>query len=205
MTDRWHRWLLDVRFGGDAAIREKQLTGFLYPVRDAVLGKAGLAPGDRSMREFYRVLKPAGRASLFEPINVLMSSADPDRFFGYDVAPVRPLAARVTALYESIQPPGADPMVDFDDRDLVRHAQAAGFSRVDLELQVSVRTSKNPEPWELFIRASGNPLIPTLAEAMSQVLSPPEVAELTTHLRPLVESGTGLERRALAYLTAVKN
>jgi hypothetical protein len=86
MTDRWHRWLLDVRFGGDAAIREKQLTGFLYPVRDAVLGKAGLAPGDRSMREFYRVLKPAGRASLFEPINVLMSSADPDRFFGYDVA-----------------------------------------------------------------------------------------------------------------------
>src|SRR5215472_2608171 len=42
--DRWHRWLLDVRFGGDAACREKDLTEFLYPVRDTVLGRARLRP-----------------------------------------------------------------------------------------------------------------------------------------------------------------
>jgi arsenite methyltransferase len=159
----------------------------------------------RAMREFYRVLKPAGRVSLFEPINVLMSLPDPDLFLGYDVTPVRALAARVKALYESIQPPGADPMVDFDERDLVRHAQDAGFSRIDLELRVSVETRKDPVPWELFIRTSGNPLVPTRADAMSRVLSPQEITEFTTHLRPLVESGTGLERRALAYLTAIKN
>jgi arsenite methyltransferase len=166
--DRWHRWLRDVRFGGDAACREKDLREFLYPVRDTVLDKAQLRPGDTvldvgtgdgllafgaldrlgpsghvvfsdvsqdlldhcrqaaaaeglldrcrfvlaaagsltgvadesvdvvttrsvliyvkdkgaALREFYRVLKPAGRASLFEPINVLMSLADPDLFFG---------------------------------------------------------------------------------------------------------------------------
>jgi len=289
--DRWHRWLLDVRFGGDAATREKDLTEFLYPVRDTVLRKARLASGEtvldvgtgdglvafgaleqlgpagrvifsdisqdlldhcraaagaeglldrcrfvlapaddlgavpdasvdvvttrsvliyvkdkaRAMREFYRVLKPAGRVSLFEPVNVLMSLADPDLFLGYDVTPVKTLAARVKALYESIQPPGADPMVDFDDRDLVRHAQDAGFPRIDLELQASVESSKEPLAWELFIRRSGNPLVPTLAEVMSQVLSPQEITEFTTHLRPLVESGTGLKRLALAYLTAVKN
>jgi hypothetical protein len=95
-------------------------------------------------------------------------------------------------------------MVDFDERDLVRHAQDAGFPRIDLELRVSVETRKRPQPWELLIRTSGNPLVPTLAEAMSQALSPEEVTEFATHLRPLVESGTGLERRALAYLTAVK-
>ena len=44
--DRWHRWLLDVRFGGDAAYREKDLAEFLYPVRDTVLDKAQLVPGD---------------------------------------------------------------------------------------------------------------------------------------------------------------
>ena len=44
--DRWHRWLLDLRFGGDAACREKDLTEFLYPVRDAVLDGARLRPGD---------------------------------------------------------------------------------------------------------------------------------------------------------------
>ena len=49
----------------------------------------------RAMREFYQVLKPGGRVSLFEPINVLMSLADPDLFSGYDVTSVRTLAAKV--------------------------------------------------------------------------------------------------------------
>jgi arsenite methyltransferase len=44
--DRWHRWLLDLRFGGDAAYAEKILRDSLYPVRDAVLDKARLRPGD---------------------------------------------------------------------------------------------------------------------------------------------------------------
>src|SRR5580693_7906829 len=44
--DRWHRWLTDVRFGGDPAAREQDLTEFLYPVRDTVLDKAKLRPGD---------------------------------------------------------------------------------------------------------------------------------------------------------------
>jgi hypothetical protein len=91
----------------------------------------------QAMREFFRVLRPGGRASLFEPVNVLMSAADPDLFHGYDVTPVKALAARVQALYAAIQPPGADPMLDFDDRDLVRHAQDAGFSEISLELLVS--------------------------------------------------------------------
>jgi hypothetical protein len=78
------------------------------------------------------------------------------------------------------------------------------MAQVDLELQVTVKTRKHPIPWERFLRMSGNPLVPTLGDALDQVLSPQEAAEFTAWLKPLVESGTGLERRALAYLSAVK-
>jgi arsenite methyltransferase len=157
-----------------------------------------------ALREFYRVLGPGGRISLFEPINVLMSDDDPGRFDGYDMRPVRALNAKVYALYESIQPRGEDPMGDFDERDLLRHAEEAGFSMVDLELRVTVENAKRPIPWERYLRMSGNPLIPPLGEALDRTLTADEITAFTEHLRPLVESGTGQERRAIAYLTATK-
>ena len=155
-----------------------------------------------ALREFYRVLRPGGRISVFEPINVLMH--DPDRLSGCDITPVKPLAAKVKALYESIQPPGDDPMLDFDERDLMRYAELAGFAEIDLELRVTVKNGKRPVPWELALRMSGNPLVPSLGEAMERTLSPQEISEFTAHLKPLAESGTGRERHALAYLAAAR-
>jgi len=42
--DRWARWLLDVRHGGDAAFKERMLRESFYPWRDEILGKARLQP-----------------------------------------------------------------------------------------------------------------------------------------------------------------
>jgi arsenite methyltransferase len=290
-TDRWHRWLMDTRFGGDASYRERDLAEFLYPVRDAVLDRAELVPGqtlldvgagdgligfgavdrlgadghvifsdisqdlldhcravasaedvlDRcdfvlasadhldgipdaqvdvvttrsvliyvknklsAFKEFYRVLRPQGRISLFEPINVLMSQPDPNQFFGYDVTAVSDLAEKVRAVYTAIQPLGDDPMLDFDERDLVRLAWEAGFPDVRLDLEVTVRARKTPAPWDRFVRSSGNPLIPTFGQAMQEALTPGEASTLVDHLKPLVETGTGVDRMALAYLTAEKS
>jgi hypothetical protein len=43
-----------------------------------------------------------------------------------------------------------------------------------------------------------------LGEALDRTLSPPEITEFTAYFKPLVESGAGQRRNAVAYLTAAK-
>ncbi|MBV9793518.1 MAG: methyltransferase domain-containing protein [Actinobacteria bacterium] len=280
---------MDARFGGVPAVRERLLTDHLYPVRDTVLDKATLEPGDTvldvgtgdgliafgalerlgpsghvvfsdiskdlldhcraaaaaeglldrcrfvlasadsladiadasvdvvttrsvliyvkekaaALRAFCRVLRPGGRISLFEPVSVLMR--DPDRLLGYDITPVKPLTAKLREFFHSVQPPGANPMTDFDERELIRHAERAGFTDIHLELRVTVKNGKRPVPWNHALRMSANPLVPPLGEVLDRVLSPQEIAEFTAHLKPLVESGAGRDRQAHAYLVAAKD
>jgi arsenite methyltransferase len=96
---------------------------------------------DRAFREFWRVLRPRGRLSIFEPIN-RFAFPEPDCiYWGRDVAPVQDLASKVRGLYHHLQPSERDPMLDFDERDLLRLAETTGFGEILLELQASVKTS----------------------------------------------------------------
>src|SRR5262245_6027204 len=152
--------------------------------------------------EFFRVLRPGGRVALFEPINRFGIDERKQGFWGYPGDGLTELAARVDRVYEEIQPPD-DPMLDFDERDLVRLAENAGFFPVELDLHAVVQRSE-PRPWEAFVKSSGNPKIPTVGEAIDQALSPEERERFVEHLRPLVEEGKGIWRMAQAYLRAVK-
>jgi arsenite methyltransferase len=156
----------------------------------------------RSFHEFFRVLRPGGRVSLYEPINRFGMEDRLQGFWGYPSNGIHHLAEKVEGVFAAIQPP-SDPMIDFDERDLVRHAEDARFFPIDLELQVEVRASK-PRPWPAFADSSGNPKIPTIAQAMEQALTPQEREQFTDHFRPLVEKGRGVWRMAHAYLAAVK-
>src|SRR5258708_793898 len=174
---------------------------------DAVTTRSVLiyvAAKQAAFTEFYRVLKPRGRLSIFEPINSF-AFPEPDPLFdGYDVTPVLDLARKVKALYLQLQPPGSDPMLDFDEHDLIRFAEHAGFQEIHIEYQVTIKPNIDDVTWDMTLRVPGNPKIPNLEEAMQQTLTSEETQRFVEHLRPLVEAKRGIARSAVAYLWAVK-
>jgi arsenite methyltransferase len=156
----------------------------------------------QAFSEFLRVLRPGGRFSCYEPINRFGCEERRQGFWGYPEDGVSDLAERVEQVYAAIQPPD-DPMLDFDERDLVRLAEEAGFFPIELDLQAEIRAME-PRAWNAFLNQSGNPKIPTIAEAMDQALTSDERERFSAHLRTLVEEGKGIWRMAHAYLRAVK-
>lgn len=156
-----------------------------------------------AFREFARVLRPGGRLSIFEPINRFgREFRESQTFWGYPLDGLATAREKVNAVYETIQPRD-DPMLDFDERDLVTLAVEAGFFPVALDVSLEV-TALEPLPWDRFANTPGNPKIPSLAEAMDQALTQDERDRVTAHLRPFVERGDGVGYWAKAFLHATK-
>jgi ubiquinone/menaquinone biosynthesis C-methylase UbiE len=156
----------------------------------------------RAFQEFARVLRPSGRISLFEPINRFAIRLE-EIWGGYDFGEVAEIGRKVRAVYTRIQPE-SDPMLDFDERDLLELAEEAGFFPLYLLLEAEISPIE-PRSWEGFLNSAGNPMIPTFAEAMEQALTEPERDRLIAHLRPLVEQGDGEWRMALAHVYGSKS
>ncbi len=157
-----------------------------------------------ALAAMYRVLRPGGRISLFEPINRLTFPEAPDRFWGYDVGAVSGLADRVKASYRDISDPAATTMMDFDERDLLRWAEAAGFSRIHLECHVDVeaRADMSAISLEALLDSAPNPLAPTARESIDAALTAAEHDEFVAHLGRAIDAGDRLRRTAVAYLAA---
>lgn len=157
-----------------------------------------------AFREFHRVLKPGGRLSVWEPINRFTETFAPGQYWGLGVAGVEALSERLHAFYRALQPLDSDPMLDFDERDLLRQCEEAGFRYVRVTLSMYTAPAR-PASWALWINRAGNPNIPSMADAMGQLFSDDERARFESAVRPRIEAGGQLERSAVAHLVAVKD
>jgi ubiquinone/menaquinone biosynthesis C-methylase UbiE len=168
-----------------------------------------VADKQQALGECYRVLKPGGRLSLFEPINRFGEPQPAHMFWGHDVSPIVEIALKVKVVYQRLQPLDTDPMMNFDERDLLETVERAGFASIRLDLQTEMKSFKeefgNTLTWDTFIHTANNPKIPTLAEAMGEALTADEMVTFAAHMKPLVDSGTGVLRTAVAYISATKS
>jgi SAM-dependent methyltransferase len=167
-----------------------------------------VADKQTAFAEFFRVLRPGGRIAIFEPINRFGLEERKATYGFRTIEGVEDLLEKVVAQVDRAEDAagGLDPMIDFDERDLLTLAEGAGF--VDLRLQLTAEVTTEPmwrtRDWEIFLDSSPNPLAPTLREAMNAALTSAEAERLTAALRPQVERGEGSTRLARAFLSGRK-
>lgn len=286
--DRWAEWILNRRFGGDAAAAEQSLA-HLRKVRDRVLDRAELNEGEtlldvgcgdgliafgalergaarvifsdvsqdlldvsqdlagadpraeflragaedlapvpdesvdvvttrsviiyvdekaRAFAEFFRVLRPGGRLSMFEPINRFAYPEPEGVFGGIEMGEVWPLAKRVRDRYNAMTG-DESAMIDFDERDLLELARGAGFDSTDVLFEARIERGlfwgQEPPPFEQLLNTAPNPNAPTYQEVLDAELAPAERERFLDYLQPRYEAHEMVGRSALAYLRAVKS
>jgi SAM-dependent methyltransferase len=153
--------------------------------------------------EFHRVLRPGGRLSIFEPINSFPVRTGRNTVLGLDPAPIADLITKIRAAYAAAAP-AADPMLGFDERDLVRWADEAGFTGVRLDYRAEIEVPGPPiTDWAAVRRTAPNPLVPTYGEVLDAALTPGERERFDAY----VESQTAVPTRhtmATAYLSGTR-
>jgi len=157
---------------------------------------------NRAFQEYHRVLRPGGRLSLGEPLNVWMSADRPGYLWGYDVTEVVDLERR---LHEAARSSGAatdDLLGGFDDRDLIAMAHDAGFSRIDVQTDLSLAPPPARDDLDVFLDTAPNPLAPTTRALVAAALSPAEAERFTAVLGESVRLGRGERRQASTLLRA---
>jgi arsenite methyltransferase len=119
--------------------------------------------------------------------------------FGLGDSPVAELLVRVRGAFQDGQP-----MIDFDERDLLRWAVDAGFAAVELDYRAQLDVPAEPiTDWATLRNTAPNPLAPTYGEAMAATLTAAEQQRLDEYMTARAEAATPTRRTmATVFLRA---
>ena len=89
------------------------------------------------VRELYRVLKPGGRASIFEPINEIGERVRTQVWDSGFYDELQPEWGEMRAYYDARKHDWWGTLVGWDERDLIGWFETAEFSRIEVEYEVT--------------------------------------------------------------------
>lgn len=130
----------------------------------------------------------------------------PDDLFGLGSSPVDDLLAKVRDEFRGDTEASVASLVDFDERDLMGWALAAGFEAVELDYRAQLDVPAAPIPdWEALQRTAPNPLVSTYGEAIAAALTDDERERLDAYMTNFVAAGTPTRRTmATVFLRALR-
>jgi arsenite methyltransferase len=159
--------------------------------------------------EFRRVLQPSGRISIVDPI-----FADLAFSLAGIAAQLRAGACGPATRYfellhrcrsahypDSIEAIRRNPLTNYNERDLMRLLENAGFVDAHVRLHID-SIGALPMPWPAFLGSSPYAGAPTVGEILQLHFEKDERREFEQLFRPGVEAGTSMERNVNAYLFA---
>jgi SAM-dependent methyltransferase len=157
----------------------------------------------KCLAEFYRVLKPGGRVSLFEPVADVYSSLGGRRtLLGLQLNINSEILKKLSEGRKTIGGGKDSTLAGFDERDFFKWADAIGFREIDIEMQLTKQHKPAP-PIEHFLEIRPNPLASTLQEIMDAVLSEDERTTLRKAIEEAIPRGA-VDYMALMYFNATK-
>jgi SAM-dependent methyltransferase len=152
--------------------------------------------------EYHRLLRPDGRLSLGEPLNIWMAVDRPGYLSGYDVTEVIDLERKLVAFERASGTADADLLCGFDDRDLIAMAHDAGFHAIDVQTDLSLTPPPAREDLDVFLDTAPNPLAPTTRALMDAALTAGEAERFRSVLGVALREGRGERRQASTLLRA---